>query len=84
MLVQDVLKHPARVLTEAQRAQYFADGFLVLPQYVPPAWLARLQRALAELMERSRKISRSDDTWILEDGHSARTPRLPAAPARTP
>src|SRR2546429_619670 len=39
MLHQDVLKHPARVLTEAQRAQYFADGFLVLPQYVPAPWL---------------------------------------------
>jgi ectoine hydroxylase len=76
MLAQDVLKNPARVLSEAQRAQYFADGFLVLPQYVPPAWLARLQRALAELMERSRGISRSDDIWVLEEGHSAKTPRL--------
>jgi len=76
MLPQDVLKHPARVLTEAQRAQYFADGFLVLPQYVPAPWLRRLQGALAELMERSRAIARSDDIWILEEGHSATTPRL--------
>ena len=76
MLPQDVLKHPTRVLTEAQRAQYFADGFLVLPQYVPAPWLRRLQAALAELMERSRAIARSDDIWILEEGHSPATPRL--------
>src|SRR5258706_4430661 len=76
MLPQDVLKHPARVLTEAQRAQYFADGFLVLAQYVPAPWLRRLQAALAELMERSRGIARSDETWVLEEGHSPATPRL--------
>src|ERR1044072_791285 len=76
MLPQDVLKNPARVLSEAQRAQYFADGFLVLPEYVPQPWLSRLQGALAELMERSRRIERSDEIWILEEGHSASTPRL--------
>jgi len=64
------------VLTEAQRAQYFADGFLVLAQYVPAPWLRRLQGALAELMERSRGIARSDETWVLEEGHSPATPRL--------
>ena len=76
MLPQDILKNPARVLSEAQRAQYFADGFLVLPQYVPAPWLRRLQAALAELMERSRGIARSDDIWILEEGHSPATPRI--------
>jgi hypothetical protein len=35
MVRQEVLKHPVRVLTETQRAQFFADGFLVLPDYVP-------------------------------------------------
>jgi ectoine hydroxylase-related dioxygenase (phytanoyl-CoA dioxygenase family) len=76
MLRQDVLKHPARVLTEAQRERYFADGFLVLPEFVPAPWLERLKGALGDLMERSRKIERSDDIWILEEGHSAATPRL--------
>lgn len=76
MLRKDVLKHPARVLTEAQRARYFADGFLVLPEYVPAPWLARLKGALNDLMERSRAVTRSDETWVLEDGHSPATPRL--------
>ena len=76
MLRQDVLKHPTRVLTQAQRERYFADGFLVLPEYVPAPWLARLKGALTDLMERSRRIERGDDTWVLEEGHSAATPRL--------
>ena len=76
MLREDVLKHPARVLTEAQRARFFADGFLVLPEYVPAPWVGRLKGALDELMERSRRITRADDTWVLEEGHSAATPRL--------
>jgi len=76
MLREDVLKHPVGVLTEAQRARFFADGFLVLPDYVPAPWLARLKGALDELMERSRRITRPDDIWVLEEGHSAATPRL--------
>jgi hypothetical protein len=34
MKPEDVLTHPVLVLTEAQRTAYFADGFLVLPDYV--------------------------------------------------
>ena len=51
---QDVLKHPATVLTEAQRQQFFDEGFLVLPGYVPEPWLVRLRAAMVELLERSR------------------------------
>ena len=40
---EDVLAHPPIVLTGAQRAAYFTDGFLILPDYVPMAWLDRLQ-----------------------------------------
>jgi hypothetical protein len=35
MRTEDVLAHRPTVLTEAQRASYFSDGFLVLPNYVP-------------------------------------------------
>ncbi len=76
MKPEDVRKHPPRILSEAQRARYFADGFLVLPDYVQPAWLARLQAATAELLERSREVSRSNHVFVLEEGHSAAHPRL--------
>lgn len=76
MRPEDVLAHPPLVLTEAQRAAYFSDGFLVLPEYVPRSWLGRLHSATAELLDRSRAITRSDAVFVLEEGHAAQTPRL--------
>lgn len=76
MKPQDVLKHPALVLSEAQRRAFFDDGFLVLPDYVPAPWLDRLRAAMAELLERSRAIRQSDGIYVLEEGHSEKEPRL--------
>lgn len=76
MKPQDVLEHAPLVLTEDQRAAYFRDGFLVLENYVPTPWLTRLRCAMAELIERSRAVTQSDDVFVLEQGHSAADPRL--------
>jgi hypothetical protein len=76
MKPQDVLKHPATVLSEAQRRSFFADGFLVLADYVPAPWLSRLRLATAELLDRSSTVSQSDSIYVLEEGHSADNPRL--------
>ncbi|HUK08949.1 MAG TPA: phytanoyl-CoA dioxygenase family protein [Stellaceae bacterium] len=76
MMPEQIRRHRTNVLSEAQREQYFRDGFLILQNYVPPAWIARLQAALADLLERSRSVSKTDDVFVLEEGHSAATPRL--------
>jgi ectoine hydroxylase-related dioxygenase (phytanoyl-CoA dioxygenase family) len=76
MLASDVLKHPARVLSEAQRQSYFTEGYLVLPDYVPAPWIERLRAATADLMDRSRAMTRSNAIYVLEEGHSADNPRL--------
>jgi ectoine hydroxylase len=76
MKPEDVLTHRALVLSEAQRAAYFSDGFLVVPDYVPQAWLERLRAANHALLDRSRAVRESDAVFVLEDGHSAATPRL--------
>jgi hypothetical protein len=76
MKPQDILAHPANVLTSEQRESFFRDGFLVLPGYVPESWLARLRAAMAELLDRSRAISRSDSIYVLEEGHGPDDPRL--------
>jgi ectoine hydroxylase len=76
MKPQDVLKHPANVLSEPQRRDFFDKGFVVLPNYVPEAWLARLRAAMAELLDRSRAVSETNSTYVLEEGHSAAEPRL--------
>ena len=76
MKPQDVLEHAPLVLTAEQRQSYFRDGYLVLPDYVPHAWLKRLRAAMSELIERSRGVARSDGIYVLEEGHSADDPRL--------
>jgi hypothetical protein len=76
MKPEDVMRHPLNVLTQAQRAAYFRDGYLALPGYVPESWLHRLRAATADLLERSRAVTQSDDVFVLEEGHSATDPRL--------
>jgi len=76
MKPQDVLVHPANVLTDEQRRAFFRDGYLVLPDYVPEAWLKRLRAAMAELLEVSRGKTQTDAIYVLEEGHSAADPRL--------
>ena len=43
---------------------------------VSNTWLKRLREAADEIIERSRAVARSDGRYILEDGHSAETPRM--------
>jgi hypothetical protein len=76
MKPEHVLQHRPTVLTEAQRAEYFENGYLVLPDYVPIGWVERLRAAMMETIELSRSVTESDSVFILEDGHSAETPRL--------
>lgn len=76
MLVADVLRHPARAMSEAQRARFFDDGCLVLPGVVDGQWLARLRAAMEANVEASRHVTQSDGRFVLETGHSAETPRL--------
>jgi len=76
MKTEDVLAYRPIVLTEAQRTAYFSDGFLILPDYVPRGWLERLCAASDELLDRSRRVVRSDSVFVLEEGHSPQNPRL--------
>jgi len=76
MKPQDVLKHPVTVLTEAQRQAFFDNGFVVLPDYVPEHWLMQLRAAMADLLDRSRSKTETDSIYVLEEGHSADSPRL--------
>lgn len=76
MKPETVMTQPLNVLSEAERRAYFRDGYLLLPEYVPAGWLKRLRAATTDLLERSRAVTQSDATWILEEGHSAADPRL--------
>ena len=76
MTPEDILSHPSRVLTEAQRKDYFANGYVKVEAAVSREWLDRLRAASAEIVERSRSVTKSDDAYILEEGHTSEEPRL--------
>lgn len=76
MLTEEVLTYPTRVLTEAQRDAYFEDGFVLVEGAINNDWLVRLREASEALIERSRAATENDDIFVLEDGHTANTPRL--------
>lgn len=58
MLMEDVLKHPANVLTAQQRDRFFEDGCLVVECLVGEDWLARLHQATQPRVEASCRIDR--------------------------
>ena len=76
MLIQDVLKHPARTMSEAKREQFVEEGCCVVEGLMSPEWVARLKAAMEEMVDASRRVAQNDGRFILEDGHSAETPRL--------
>lgn len=76
MLIDEILKHPATVLTVRQREQFFEDGCLVLEDAIGAATLARLRAAMDAAVQASRAVAEDRDGFILEAGHSAETPRL--------
>ena len=76
MTPEQVLAEPPRVLSQAQRAFFFEQGYQCAPGLIDAAWLERLNGALAKLVERSRALGASDGVFDLEAGHSADTPRL--------
>ena len=76
MTPEQVLACPPRVLTQAQREFYFSEGYLLLERILPDEWIQRLRAATDELIERSRKVTKSDAIWDLEPGHRPDAPRL--------
>ena len=76
MTPEDVLSHPARVLTQKQREFYVENGYVTVEGAISPEWLDRLRAVNAEMIEKGRAVERSNDVYILEDGHSFETPRL--------
>jgi ectoine hydroxylase len=76
MTPEQILDIPPRVLTQAQREFYFSEGYVLLERIIADDWLVKLRAATDELVERSRKVSRSDAVWDLEPDHTAKAPRL--------
>ena len=64
------------MLTEAQRAAYERDGFIVVPDVFSPAEIAELCAVTDEFVRNAASVTANDDVYDLEDTHSAQEPRV--------
>ena len=76
MTPEQVLAIPPKVLTQAQREQYFSEGYLYVERAIDDDWIRKLRAATEELVERSRKVTQSDANFDLEPKHRPDAPRL--------
>jgi ectoine hydroxylase len=76
MTPEQVLAIPPRVLTQPQREFYFREGYILLEKAIGDDWIRRLRAATEELVERSRKVTKSDKIFDLEPTHRPDAPRL--------
>ena len=73
---EDILAQPALVLCESERRQYFEDGYLVVPEFLPGECLSRLQEKTEELFEQARHLSESNEAFDLGPGHTPQAPNV--------
>ena len=76
MTPEQVLAIKPKVLTQAQRESYFNDGLLLVERAIGEDWIRKLRAATDELVERSRKVTKSDPVFDLEPKHRPEAPRL--------
>jgi ectoine hydroxylase-related dioxygenase (phytanoyl-CoA dioxygenase family) len=64
------------MLTEAQRAAYERDGFIVVPDVFSAAEIAELRQVTDRFVAAAAQVGANDDVYDLEDSHSAVDPRV--------
>lgn len=70
MTPEEILDHRPRLLSQAQREFFFANGYLLVEQALDAAWLPRLREAFATLEKKGEEPDRPADFEfeILPDG----------------
>ena len=76
MTPEDILQHNPKVVSQAQREQYFQDGFLTIPNAIPAEWVERLKTLSEQFLDASRRFSASDNVFDIGPNHSPETPHV--------
>ncbi len=64
------------ILSQAQRAFYEENGYLVLPAHLPADIIAQARAEIERLCDHARTIEKSDELIDLEDSHTMAAPRI--------
>ena len=76
MTPEAILEHQPRVLSQAQREQFFEKGFLAAEGLIPAEWLALLRSRSAEFIEKSRSVAASNEEYDIGPRHRADQPHV--------
>ncbi len=76
MISEEILSHPPRILTQAQREHYFEYGYVGVESLVPADILAELVSVTNEFVQASRSETRSGCMFDIGPGHSKERPVL--------
>lgn len=63
-------------LTSEQVTLYQEQGYLVLENQIPDAWMARIHAEIARFEDEARGMTKSNERLDLEDSHQPDAPRL--------
>ncbi len=64
------------MITDADIARYHETGYLVVPDVIEPAMLARLRGALDALVADAASVTEHTDVYDLEPGHTPASPKV--------
>jgi len=64
------------VLSKEQIEFYFDQGYLLIEAVLTPEELLKMQEITYDLIDKSRTVTKSNDQYDLDKGHSAETPKL--------
>ena len=76
MTPEKVLSYSPQVLTQAQREDYFENGYIKVENLIPEETLIELQGVIAKVLDESRKETKSGSIFDLGPGHSSEIPVL--------
>lgn len=63
-------------LTLQQISFYEENGYLVIENQIPKAWLAKIRAEISRFEEEAAELEHSNDRLDLENSHTRATPRL--------
>jgi ectoine hydroxylase len=76
MTPEEILLHPARLLSQEQREHYFEHGYVGVDSLVPADILSELVNVTKEFVDASRAETQSGNIFDIGPGHNSETPVL--------
>ena len=72
MTPEKILSYSPQVLTQAQREDYFENGYIKVENLIPEETLIELQGVIAKVLDESRNETKSGSIFDLGPGHSSK------------